>query len=232
MPKKAVVLLSGGLDSATCLALMRAADFDCYAISFDYGQKNYAELTAAKNIAAHLGAKAHRIVSLGIGELGGSALTDSNIAIPDYQDQTAIPSTYVPARNTIFLSIGLGWAEILGATDLAIGVNALDYSGYPDCRPAYIAAFTQLANLATKAGVEGQSFKIHTPLINLHKSAIILSGLKHGVDYSLSVSCYRATEDGKACGNCDACMYRKKGFAEANVPDPTRYSDDSVCASP
>lgn len=225
MNKKAIILFSGGLDSTTCLAIAKAQGFDCYALSFDYGQNNLAELTAAKKIATVLGATKHAIFKLGMRDFGGSALTDTTIPIPDYEEKhkEEIPVTYVPARNTIFLSIALGWAEILNAYDIFIGVNALDYSGYPDCRPDYIAAFIKLANLATKAGVEGQHFNIHTPLIHLHKAEIIQTGLAHDVDYSLTLSCYRPTDDGKACGTCDSCTFRKKGFLEAGVSDPTHY---------
>jgi len=222
--KKAVVLLSGGLDSTTCLAIAKDKGFSCYALSFDYGQKHSAELNAAKNIAKHFNVAQHEIVKLSIGNLGGSALTDDLISVPDYSDEQKIPITYVPARNTTFLSIALGWAEILEAEAIFIGVTAVDYSGYPDCRPEYIAAFQKLANLATKAAVENKFFiQIETPLIQLGKSEIILLGASLGVDYSLTVSCYRATDDGRACGNCDSCTYRKKGFAKAGVQDNTKY---------
>lgn len=222
--KKAVILLSGGLDSTTCLAIAKCKNFLCYALSFDYGQKHSAELNAAKNIAKHFDVVQHEIVKLSIGNLGGSALTDDAISIPDYTDEKKVPITYVPARNTTFLSIALGWAEILKADAIFIGVTAVDYSGYPDCRPEYIAAFQALANLATIASVENKSMiKIETPLIQLNKSEIIKLGASLGVDYSLTVSCYRATDDGHACGDCDSCTYRKKGFAQAGVFDNTRY---------
>lgn len=220
---KAVILVSGGLDSATCLAYAKQKGFDCYALSFDYGQRNRAELQAAKNVVKVLGAKEHRIISLALNELGGSALTDKNIEVPDYKGDHKIPSTYVPARNTIFLSIALGWAEVLDAHDIFTGVSAVDYSGYPDCRPEYIEAFQTMANLATKTGVEGNPISIHTPLIHLNKAETIELGLSLGVDYSITVTCYRANENGEACGQCDSCMLRKKGFEAAAVSDPTRY---------
>lgn len=222
--KKAVVLLSGGLDSTTCLAIAKEKGFLCYALSFDYGQKHVAELNAAKKIAHCFQVEKHEIVNLSIGNLGGSALTDSAIDIPNFSETQKIPTTYVPARNTIFLSVALGWAEIINADAIFIGVTAVDYSGYPDCRPEYIAAFQTLANLATRSAVENKSYiHIETPLIHLNKSEIIQIGASLGVDYSLTISCYRATEGGRACGNCDSCTYRKKGFVEANVRDNTRY---------
>jgi 7-cyano-7-deazaguanine synthase len=222
--KKAVVLLSGGLDSTTCLAIAKAQGFEPYALSFDYGQRLRSELNAAKLIAKKMGAIEHRIFELGVGALQGSALTDSNIAIPeDAPSADSIPVTYVPARNTIFLSIALGWAEVLGAHDIFIGVSAVDFSNYPDCRPEYIAAFEKMANLATKAGVEGQHFTIHTPIIHLNKADTVKTGIKLGVDYSLTVTCYQADEDGRACGRCHSCHFREKGFREAGVADPTRY---------
>ena len=218
----AVVLLSGGLDSATTLALARAGGFACHAISFDYGQRHDAELTAAARVAAALGAVEHKVVRLDLGAIGGSALTDAAIPVPETPTE-GIPVTYVPARNTVFLAIALGWAEVLGAQDLFVGVNAVDYSGYPDCRPEYIAAFETLANLATRAGVEGQRFRIHAPLIDLTKAAIVRRGTALGIDYGLTVSCYAADADGRACGRCDACRLRREGFAAAGLPDPTRY---------
>jgi len=222
--KKAVVLVSGGLDSATVLAAARRQGFSCYAISFDYGQRHRAELEAADHVSRSIGALEHRVVPIDLSAFGGSALTDDSIAVPEsgvVADE--IPVTYVPARNTVFLSLALAWAEVLGATDLFIGVNAVDYSGYPDCRPEFIDAFRQLANLATKAGVEGDSFAVHTPLIDLSKADIIRLGLELGVDYSQTVSCYQANADGAACGRCDSCRLRREGFEAAGVADPTRY---------
>lgn len=221
--KPAVVLLSGGLDSATCLAIARSAGFACHCLSVDYGQRHAAELAAAARVAQALGAAEHRVVHLDIGQFGGSALTDASIAVPTGGVQPGIPVTYVPARNTIMLSLALGWAEILGAQDIFVGVNAVDYSGYPDCRPAFIAAFEAMANLATKAGVEGHALKIHAPLIDLAKADIIRRGAALGVDYALTVSCYQADEAGRACGLCDACRLRRDGFAAAGLPDPTPY---------
>jgi 7-cyano-7-deazaguanine synthase len=223
MSKKAVVLVSGGLDSATCLAIARDMSFETYALSFDYGQRHSIELEAAKKVAKSLGAKQHKIIKLSIGELGGSALTDKNINVPDYKDSDQIPITYVPARNTVFLSIALGWAEILQANNIFIGVSAVDYSGYPDCRPEFIEAFQNLANLATKAGIEGDGFKIHTPLLKLSKAETILTGTQLGVDYGLTISCYQADSEGRACGKCDSCYFRKIGFHEAGLKDPTIY---------
>lgn len=220
--KKAVVLLSGGLDSATVLAIARASGYDCYAISFDYGQRHRFELSAAAKLAERLGASEHKVVCLDLRSIGGSALTDQNIDVPDHATE-GIPVTYVPARNTIFLSIALGWAEVLQAQDIFIGVNAVDYSGYPDCRPEYIAAFEKVASLATRAGVEGQHFSIHTPLIDLSKADIIHKGTALGVDYSLTVSCYSATDQGQACGQCDSCRLRAEGFVAAGLDDPTLY---------
>jgi 7-cyano-7-deazaguanine synthase len=218
----AVILLSGGLDSATTLTIAREQGYDCYALSLDYGQRHNAELAAARRIAASAGVREHKVIHLGLDAVGGSALTDAGIAVPDHPGE-GIPVTYVPARNTIFLSLALGWAEVLGAWDLFIGVNAVDYSGYPDCRPEFIAAFEKLAQLATKGGVEGGEFYIHAPLIRLSKAQIIREGIRLGVDYALTVSCYSADEDGRACGICDACRLRAAGFREAGVPDPTRY---------
>lgn len=219
---RAVVLVSGGLDSATVLAMARDQGYDCYALSFDYGQRHRIELEAARRVADRLGAVDHRVVKLDIGWMGGSALTDTSIAVPD-QPTTGIPITYVPARNTVFLAIALGWAEVLDARDMFIGVNALDYSGYPDCRPEFIQAFQDLANLATRAGVEGNGFRVHAPLIQLRKSEIIARGARLGVDYSLTLSCYDPDADGRACGVCDSCRLRADGFAAAGMPDPTRY---------
>lgn len=220
--KNAVILLSGGLDSATVLALAKSQGFACHALSVDYGQRHRAELDAAARVAGALGAAALRVIEVDLTGFGGSALTDANIAVPE-QATTGIPLTYVPARNTIMLSLALAWAEVLQAQDIFIGVNAVDYSGYPDCRPEYIAAFEQMANLATKAAVEGQRLKLHAPLINLSKAEIIRSGTGLGVDYSLTVSCYQADEAGRACGVCDSCRLRRAGFEAAGVADPTRY---------
>jgi 7-cyano-7-deazaguanine synthase len=222
MQKKALILLSGGLDSITVLALAQKQGFLCYTLSFNYGQRHNAELIAAQKIATHYGVAEHKIIHLGLDAIGGSALTDKHIAVPQTL-QTGIPVTYVPARNTIFLSFALGWAEVLQCDDIFIGVNAVDYSGYPDCRPEFIQAFQTLANLATKAGVEGEVIKIHTPLIALSKAQIIQQGLALGIDYSQTVSCYSADTEGRACGTCDACRLRKIGFQEAGVTDPTRY---------
>ena len=222
MKKKAIVLLSGGLDSITVLALARSQGYRCYVLSFDYGQKHNAELYAAKAIVQKYSIKDHKILSLGLDSFGGSALTDENISVPE-APQEGIPVTYVPARNTIFLSFSLGWAEVLKAHDIFIGVNAVDYSGYPDCRPEYITAFQKMANLATKEAVEGQEIRVHTPLIKLSKAQIIQKGVELDVDYSSTVSCYSADKEGRACGKCDACRLRAAGFAEAGISDPTRY---------
>ena len=223
MSKKAVILYSGGLDSTTCLAIAGAEGFEPYAISFSYGQRHKAELEHAKANARPMGAVEHLVVEFDLRKVGGSALT-ADIAVPKEGVGNDIPVTYVPARNTIFLSFALGWAEVLGAFDIFIGVNALDYSGYPDCRPEYVAAFETMANLATKAGVEGKGrFKVHTPLIHLTKGEIIAKGLALGVDYSRTHSCYDPTAEGLACGLCDSCRLRLKGFAEAGVPDPVKY---------
>lgn len=221
-PPKAVILLSGGLDSATALAIARHQGFDCHALSVDYGQRHRAELDAAARVAQALGASEHRVVPIGIAQFGGSALTDTSIPIPETPSQ-GIPVTYVPARNTLLLALALGWAEVLGARDIFIGVNALDYSGYPDCRPEFIAAFQTLADLATKAGIEGQGFRIHAPLIDLTKAEIIRRGTTLGLDYALTLSCYQADPQGRACGRCDSCRLRAEGFRTAGVPDPTRY---------
>ncbi len=222
MQKKAVVLVSGGLDSATVLAQATAAGYECYALAFDYGQRHRAELVAAKRVAQSNGAKEFKTITLDLSSIGGSALTDMNIDVPD-AGAIGIPVTYVPARNTVFLSIALGWAEVLDADDIFIGVNAVDYSGYPDCRPAFIEAFETLANVATKAGVEGHGMQIHTPLMKLSKADIIKLGVSLGVDYGQTVSCYKANNDGEACGRCDSCHLRREGFEQAGVDDPTRY---------
>lgn len=219
----AVVLLSGGLDSATVLAMARAQGYVCYCLSFDYGQRHRAELQAAERIAAALGAAAQRTLKLDLGQFGGSALTDTSIAVPTAGIQPGIPVTYVPARNTVMLSLALAWAEVLGARDIFVGVNAVDYSGYPDCRPEYIDAFERMANLATKAGVEGETLRIHAPLIDLSKADIIAEGTRLGVPYAMTVSCYQADADGCACGVCDSCRLRHEGFVAAGVADPTRY---------
>lgn len=220
--KKAVILFSGGLDSTTCLAIAKSQGFDCYAISFNYGQRHISELDSAKRIAAHFGAQ-HKIIDLPASQFSGSSLTDTSLDIPEYNDSKEIPSTYVPARNTIFLSYALGWAEVLDAHDIFIGVSSVDFSGYPDCRPEYIHAFQKLANLATKAGVEEGNIRIQTPLGVLSKAETIKLGLELGVDYQMTVSCYQANNDGHACGKCDSCMLRKKGFSDAMVQDPTLY---------
>jgi 7-cyano-7-deazaguanine synthase len=222
--KKAVVLLSGGLDSTTCLAYAKSKEYACYALSFDYGQKHRAELHAAKRIADLFQVEKHEVIELSIGRLGGSALTDEAIAVADHTGSSAIPLTYVPARNTIMLSIALGWAEILDASAIFIGVSAVDYSGYPDCRPEYIKAFSDMATLATKKGVEGHPIHIETPLIHLSKADTIRLGVSLSVDYAQTVSCYKATDEGLACGRCDSCFLRKKGFHDAGVTDLTRYN--------
>lgn len=221
--ERAVVLLSGGLDSATALALSRERGYRCFALSVAYGQRHHAELDAAARVARALGAESHRLMHVDLGTLGGSALTDTAIAVPE-QGGAGIPITYVPARNTVLLSLALAWAEVLGATAIVIGVNAIDYSGYPDCRPEFIAAFAQLARLATKAGVEGQSLSVLTPLLSLSKAEIVREGVRLGVDFSLTVSCYQADAQGRACGRCDSCRLRRAGFETAGVPDPTRYA--------
>ena len=219
---RAVVLLSGGLDSATALALAREQGLDCYALTFDYGQRHRAELEAAVRVSQHLGAVEHRVMEIPIGALGGSALTDADIEIPE-DGGDGIPVTYVPARNTVFLSLALAWAEVLTADVIIIGVNAVDYSGYPDCRPEFIEAFQSLAALATKEGVEGRPVTIEAPLVELTKAEIIRRGTAAGVSYALTVSCYRADNQGRACGRCDACRLRRQGFDDAGVEDPTRY---------
>lgn len=224
MPKpRAVVLLSGGLDSAVTLAIARNNGFDCYALSIDYGQRHRAELVAATHVARALGAVEHRVIRIDLGAIGGSALTDASIAVPE-REEPGIPVTYVPARNTVMLALALGWAEVLEAAAVYLGVNAVDYSGYPDCRPAFVEAFERVANLATKAGVEGTlAFRIVAPLIDLTKADIISRAGALGVDLGLTVSCYQADEEGRACGRCEACRLRREGFAAAGVADPTRY---------
>ena len=220
--KKAIVLVSGGLDSATCLAIAQAEGYACYALSFDYGQRSASELNAAARLSETAGVIAHKTLPIDMGAIGGSALTDRSIAVPE-EENLGIPVTYVPARNTVFLSYALAWAEVVEAEAIFIGVNALDYSGYPDCRPEYIDAFQSLVNLATKAGVEGKSIVLRTPLIDLTKGEIIGVGLKLGVDYAATVSCYQADAEGRACGLCDSCRLRTKGFVDAQSQDPTRY---------
>jgi 7-cyano-7-deazaguanine synthase len=226
MTKKAVILVSGGLDSSTVLAMAKQQGFDCFTLSFDYGQRHRSELFAAAKVSEAMQVEAHKVVSLDLGTIGGSALTDTNIDVPEYET-SGIPVTYVPARNTVFLSIALGWAEVLCANDIFVGVNAVDYSGYPDCRPDYINAFEQMANLATKAGVEGNKLTVHAPLIDMTKGQIIQAGTKIGVDYSVTVSCYQADEEGAACGVCDSCRLRKQGFIDAGLRDPTRYKNSA-----
>jgi len=227
--KKTVVLLSGGLDSATTLAVARSEEFQCYALTFGYGQRHQREIEAAKKVAEFLGVAEHRIIEIDLGAFGGSALTDGTIDVPkdriDLDDSIQIPITYVPARNTIFLSYALAWAEVLGAFDIFIGVNSTDYSGYPDCRSEFIAAFENTANLATAAAVEGKGrYNIHTPIIEMTKAQIITIGTKLGVDYSLTHSCYDPDEQGRSCGRCDSCRLRLKGFAEAGIKDPIEYA--------
>ena len=219
-----MVLVSGGLDSATCLAIARAAGHACYALSFAYGQRHSAELQAAARVARDLGAVEHRVMTIDLAAFGGSALTDRSIAVPEGPGVGGIPVTYVPARNTVFLAFALAWSEVLGAHDIYIGVNAVDYSGYPDCRPQFVAAFERMANLATREGVEGEvPLRIRTPLIDLSKADIIRRGAALGVDFARTVSCYQADDDGRACGRCDSCRLRREGFAAAGLPDPTRY---------
>jgi 7-cyano-7-deazaguanine synthase len=220
--KRAVILLSGGLDSATVVAMAKADGFSCYTMSFDYGQRHRAELQAAERVAKDLGVVEHKVIGLNLNGIGGSALTDTSIAVPEAPGE-GIPVTYVPARNTVFLSLALGWAEVLGARDIFIGVNAVDYSGYPDCRPEFVESFERMANLATKAGVEGQGFTIQAPLQMMSKADIVKAGTRLGVDYGLTVSCYQADDHGRACGKCDSCRLRAGGFAAAGVTDPTRY---------
>lgn len=219
---RAIVLLSGGLDSATVLALAREQGYAVHALSVAYGQRHVAELRAASAIARHFGAVAHQTLAINLDAMGGSALTDARIDVPEHGG-SGIPVTYVPARNTLFLSLALGWAEVVGAQDLFIGVNAVDYSGYPDCRPAFIQAFEQLAQVATKAGVEGAAFRVHAPLLQMRKAEIIAEGTRLGVPWAETVSCYQADEQGLACGRCDSCRLRREGFAAAGLTDPTRY---------
>jgi len=223
MATRAVVLLSGGLDSATVLALAREQGLECYALSVAYGQRHEVELTAAAAVATTLGAREHRVMRVDLAGIGGSALTDRSIAVPTTPTQ-GIPVTYVPARNTIMLSLALGWAEVLDAREIHVGVNAVDYSGYPDCRPEFVAAFENLARLATRAGVEGQSVVIRAPLIHMSKAQIVREGARLGVDYSMTVSCYQADAGGLACGLCDSCKLRREGFVSAGLSDPTRYA--------
>ncbi len=220
--KKAVILLSGGLDSATVVAMAREQGYSCYSMSFDYGQRHRSELQAAERVARQLGVVEHKVIGINLDGIGGSALTDASIDVPQ-SPTTGIPVTYVPARNTVFLSLALGWAEVLGAQDIFIGVNAVDYSGYPDCRPEFVNAFEHMANLATKMGVEGQRMRIQAPLQMLSKAEIVQAGSRLGVDYGLTVSCYLADADGRACGKCDSCRLRAAGFAAAGMADPTRY---------
>lgn len=220
--KKAVILLSGGLDSATVIAMAKAEGYACYSMSFDYGQRHRAELQAAERVARQLGVVEHKVIGLSLNGIGGSALTDSSIAVPE-SPTDGIPATYVPARNTVFLALALGWADVLEARDIFIGVNAVDYSGYPDCRPEFVEAFERMANLATRAGIEGQGFSIRAPLQQMSKGEIIQAGMRLGVDYALTVSCYQADDEGRACGKCDSCRLRAAGFAAAGVPDVTRY---------
>lgn len=223
MQPKAIILLSGGLDSATCLAEAKHRGFATYCLSFDYGQRHRIELDAATRVAKALGATEHRVLTLDLAQFGGSALTDTQLDVPMDNMPPGIPITYVPARNTIMLSLALAWAEVLGCQDIFVGVNAVDYSGYPDCRPEYVAAFEAMANLATRAGVEGQKLHIHAPLMDLSKAQIIQMGTRLGVNYGLTVSCYQADLQGRACGRCDSCRLRQEGFAAAGVPDPTPY---------
>lgn len=225
---RAVVLLSGGLDSATTLAIARDAGYDCYCLSLAYGQRHGTELDAAARVARNLGACEHRVMHLALSEFGGSALTDASIDVPVEGDTSGIPVTYVPARNTIMLSLALAWAEVLGSQDIFVGVNAVDYSGYPDCRPEFIKAFEALANLATRAAVEGARLTVHAPLIDLSKADIIRRGNALGVDYGQTISCYQADDQGRACGVCDSCRLRREGFKAAGVPDPTPYAGASV----
>ncbi|MDQ2994329.1 MAG: 7-cyano-7-deazaguanine synthase QueC [Pseudomonadota bacterium] len=220
---KAVILFSGGLDSTTCLAIAKSKGFECYALSFQYGQKNRAEVLAAERAARHFGVSGHQVLNIDLGKLGGSALTDDHIAIADYTGHKTIPATYVPARNTIFLSYALAYAEVLGANDIFTGVCSTDHAGYPDCRPEYIAAYQAMARLATKAGVNQELVTIHTPLILLTKAETIRQGIALNVDYAQTVTCYRATDEGEACGRCDSCVLRRKGFEDAGVTDVTRY---------
>ena len=221
MTKRAVILLSGGLDSVTALAIAKAEGYECFSISFDYGQRHKTELLAAENLAKKSGVASHKVIQIDLRAIGGSALTD-DIDVPETEQQ-GIPVTYVPARNTVFLSIALGWAEVLNAEAIFVGVNAVDYSGYPDCRPEFIAAFEKLANLATKSAVEGSAIYIKAPLMNLSKAEIVKRGTELGIDYSETVSCYQADAQGRACGQCDSCRFRRQGFIDAGIADPTRY---------
>lgn len=224
MQKKAIILFSGGLDSTTCLAIARSQGFACYALSFSYGQKHEVEVEGAKKIAAQFGIAEHKIIHLPLDAFGGSSLTDKQTPVADHVANGAIPATYVPARNTIFLSFALAWCEVIGSADIFIGANHIDYSGYPDCRPDYLQAFEHMAVLATKSGREGERFTIHAPLLQMNKADIIRAGLKLGIDYGQTISCYRADAAGRACGKCDSCVYRRKGFTEAGVVDPTVYA--------
>ena len=226
MSKKAVILVSGGLDSTTVVAMAKSKGYDCHTLSFDYGQRHRSELVAAQRVSELMAVREHKVVVLDLGSIGGSALTDTSIDVPE-SETSGIPVTYVPARNTVFLSIALGWAEVLGANDIFLGVNAVDFSGYPDCRPDYISAFEGVANLATKAAVEGQKLTIHAPLIDMSKAQIIQAGLQLGVDYSKTVSCYQASLDGEACGRCESCRLRRQGFEQAGISDPTRYQNNA-----
>ena len=223
MKRKAVILVSGGVDSATTVAYAKKHGFSCHALSVNYGQRHAAELQFAKMLCERLDVTEHKVVNVGLDQIGGSSLTDKSLDVPT-EPTSAIPSTYVPARNTIMLSVALGWAEVLGAEDIFIGANAVDYSGYPDCRPEYISAYERLANFATRFGVEGGEIKIHAPLIDMKKSEIIALGLELGIDFSATVSCYQANRDGEACGHCDSCRIRRNGFEEVGIDDPTRYS--------
>ncbi|MFW5450874.1 MAG: 7-cyano-7-deazaguanine synthase QueC [Methylophagaceae bacterium] len=220
--KKAIILLSGGLDSVTTLAIAKEQGFECYTLSFNYGQRHNIELIAAQKLSKQVGAVEHKVITIDLRSIGGSALTDNSIDVPEHYEE-GIPVTYVPARNTVFLSIALGWAEVLSAQAIFVGVNAVDYSGYPDCRPQFIEAFEQLANVATKAGVEGQTLSIQAPLIDMSKADIIQQGIRLGVDYSQTISCYQADSDGRACSRCDSCRFRQQGFEQAGIADPTRY---------
>jgi len=220
--RRGVVLLSGGLDSATVMAIARSEGYELYAISVAYGQRHMAEIKASADVARSLGARRHQVMHVNLNDVGGSALTDTSIDVPETPSE-GIPITYVPARNTLFLSLALGWAEVVGATDIFIGVNAVDYSGYPDCRPEFVAAFERLANVATRVGIEGGGIRIHTPLIDLSKADIVRIGTQLGVDYAQTVSCYQADDQGRACGRCDSCRLRRAGFESAGITDPTRY---------
>ena len=221
--KKAVILFSGGLDSTTCLAMAKADGFACFALSFSYGQRHEAELKAAKNIAKKMRVVEHRVLSLDMGQFGGSSLTDGSLTVPDFEASAEVPNTYVPARNTVFLSLALGYAEVVGAQAIYIGANSVDYSNYPDCREDYLHAFQTLANLATRSGREGKAISTHAPLLHLSKADIIQAGMALGIDYGKTVSCYRLDAEGRACGSCDSCTFRAKGFSEAGFNDPTHY---------